>query len=76
MPVKSRGGKRLRDGLQSAGQVSDEKTNMCKPLLTHRKTITMATHQVLVLTPQAVVTPSIGAVARELHLTPATWPNP
>jgi hypothetical protein len=25
------------DGPLSAGQVSDEKTNMCKPLLTHRK---------------------------------------
>jgi hypothetical protein len=38
MPVKSRGGKRLREkGLLSAGQVSDEKTNVSEPLLTHRK---------------------------------------
>ena len=39
MPVKSRGGKRLRNGSLSAGQVCDEKTNMVEPLLTHRKTI-------------------------------------
>jgi hypothetical protein len=26
------------EGLLSAGQVSDEKTNMCEPLLTHRQT--------------------------------------
>ena len=40
MPVKSRGGKRLRNGSLSAGQVRDEKTNMVEPLLTHRKTMT------------------------------------
>jgi hypothetical protein len=37
MSVKSRGGKRLRNGSLSAGQVCDEKTNMVEPLLTHRK---------------------------------------
>ena len=40
MPVKSRGGKRLRNGSLSAGRVRDEKTNMVEPLLTHRKTMT------------------------------------
>jgi retron-type reverse transcriptase len=40
MPVKSRGGKRLRNGSLLAGQVGDEKTNMVEPLLTHRKTMT------------------------------------
>jgi hypothetical protein len=39
MPVKSRGGKRPRNGSLSAGQVCDEKTNMVEPLLTHRKTM-------------------------------------
>ena len=29
-------------GPLSAGQVSDEKTNVCEPLLTHRKVSTMA----------------------------------
>jgi hypothetical protein len=40
MSVKSRGGKRLRNGSLSAGQVCDEKTNMVEPLLTHRKIMT------------------------------------
>ena len=40
MPVKSRGGKRLRNGSLSAGRVRDEKTNMVEPLLTHRETMT------------------------------------
>jgi len=40
MPVKSRGGKRIRNGSLSAGQVCDEKTNMVEPLLTHRKIMT------------------------------------
>ena len=37
MPVKSRGGKRLRKRPATTGQVCDEKTNVCEPLLTHRK---------------------------------------
>ena len=36
-PVKSRGGERCGKGPLSAGQVCDEKTNVCEPLLTHRK---------------------------------------
>src|SRR3954454_9198098 len=36
MPVKSRGGKRLRKRPAVAGQVCDEKTNMDEPLRTHR----------------------------------------
>jgi len=36
--VKSRGGERCGKGPAGPGQVSDEKTNMCEPLLTHRKT--------------------------------------
>ena len=35
-PVKSRGGERCGKGPLSAGQVGDEKTNVCEPLLTHR----------------------------------------
>ena len=35
-PVKSRGGERCGKGPLSAGQVCDEKTNVCEPLLTHR----------------------------------------
>ena len=34
--VKSRGRERYGKGPLPAGQVSDEKTNMCEPLLTHR----------------------------------------
>src|SRR3954470_11914804 len=40
--VKSRGGERCGKGPLSAGQVCDEKTNVCEPLLTHRKNRTMA----------------------------------
>ena len=36
--VKSRRGERSGKGPARPGQVSDEKTNMCEPLLTHRKT--------------------------------------
>ena len=36
--VKSRRGERPGKGPARPGQVSDEKTNMCEPLLTHRKT--------------------------------------
>ncbi len=35
--VKSRGGERCGKGPSRAGQVCDEKTNVCEPLLTHRK---------------------------------------
>jgi hypothetical protein len=42
MPVKSRGGKRLRTRPAAAGQVCDEKTNVCEPLLTHRNNPTKA----------------------------------
>jgi hypothetical protein len=42
MPVKSRGGKRLRKRPATAGQVCDEKTNVCEPLLTHRNNPTTA----------------------------------
>jgi hypothetical protein len=42
MPVKSRGGKRLRTRPAAAGQVGDEKTNVCEPLLTHRNHPKMA----------------------------------
>ena len=42
MPVKSRGGKRLRKRPAPTGQVSDEKTNVCEPLLTHRNNPTKA----------------------------------
>jgi len=36
MSVKSRGGKRLWKRLATAGQLSNEKTNVCESLLTHR----------------------------------------
>jgi hypothetical protein len=36
--AKSRRGKRPGKGPARLDQVSDEKTNMCEPLLTHRKT--------------------------------------
>ena len=39
MSVKSRGGKRLRRRPRCRGQVGDEKTNVCEPLLTHRNVV-------------------------------------
>jgi len=36
------------EGPLSAGQVGDEKTNVCEPLLTHRKNRTMASKREVV----------------------------
>ena len=58
--VKSRGRERYGKGPQSAGQVSDEKTNVCEPLLTHRKYKT-ASKPGRIMVPGRKVTPVIRA---------------
>jgi hypothetical protein len=65
MPVKSRGGKRLRNSPLSAGQVGDEKTNVCEPLLTHRKRIKMASKPGQDTSPGMKARPGWRAVSQE-----------
>ena len=52
------------EGPLSAGQVGDRKTNVCEPLLTHRKNKTMASKPGLSRVPGMKAHP-IGVVRRE-----------
>ena len=54
------------EGPLSAGQVCDEKTNMCEPLLTHRKNRTMASKPGLSGVPGMKAHPCGCALSREV----------
>ena len=63
------------EGPLSAGQVCDEKTNVCEPLLTHRKNRTMASKPGLSGVPGMKARPLGCALSREVACVPA-WRCP
>ena len=52
------------DGPQPAGQVCDEKTNVCKPLLTHRNNPTMASELGMEVAPGMKARPARRALSQ------------
>ena len=63
------------EGPLSAGQVCDEKTNVCEPLLTHRKNRTMASKPGLSGVPGMKARPLWCALSQEAACVPA-WRCP
>ena len=63
------------EGPLSAGQVCDEKTNVCEPLLTHRKNRTMASKPGLSGIPGMKARPLWCALSQEVACVPA-WRCP
>jgi len=61
------------EGPLSAGQVCDEKTNVCEPLLTHRKNGTMASKPGLSGIPGMKARPLWRAVSQEAACLLAWW---